>query len=319
MNGRTRGSLLMVMAVGTGVFYGLRGLETGTDTGRYGEYFVAQADWLNIGLVWLNRLLYPLLNGDPQAYLLVISLIMSICFAAAYRIIFGNHKYVCFAYTVLYMLPYTILMHVNIMRQGLSLSFMLLGFALIYVKGKKWAVILVVFASLTHNAMSMLCIGAIFLKLSNKRIVFLVVASLCLMPVSAYVGDFLSHLMGFGDTFSRYSSRDGNTAFYIKYIFYGFNYIVMLWLDAKERNRTYHALTKIMGLMMVMASFFFDTGTVIQRFLLSAEIIIPVIYFQKYAVFKERRLYIAGILVLFSLYFIYIINDSSIQENLRLE
>lgn len=317
-NNKVKVFVLVVQVVIISFFYGLRDIYVGADTDVYVSTYLNQSAWIDIGMRIINKLIFFVLNSNWKAYLVIINIITSINMAISYWIIFKNNKkYVNLGYWALFSMPYIILMQVNIIRQGLALSFVILGLLLINKSQKNTGWILVIFGCAIHYSMLPLVIGSLFFykfKINAHTTIFFSILFL-LMSLTGATKEVIDIFPdGYLKTrFFGFMAIDSGVGFLIKYLFYFISYIYMTLFISKLKDPTYYIFHKFMGFLILAASFLYSSEVVATRFLLSADFIIPIIYLFPHKIFKEKKSYISFFVVLISLYYFYVISSSAFK------
>lgn len=314
---KKRNLILIIQVIMVSLFFGLRNFTVGGDTKTYIDTYLNQETWIDIGMIIINKISYILFKSNWRIYLTIICLLTSINMAFIYKIIFKDlKKYVNVAYWALYCMPYIILMNINIIRQGLALSFLVLGLLLLYLNNKKIGIILIVFACLIHYSMFILMIGfALFLRLKISHLIS--VLMIIFLFVLSITGISKEIIMLFPDgyikgRFINFMSLQTNIGLLIKFTFYFTNYIMMIFFSLKLKDRTYNFLSRFMSFLLVGTSFVYMSELTANRFLLSADFLVPIIYIYPMKIFKNQKIYLTLVIFLFIIYFWFSINSSSL-------
>ena len=322
VNDRKRIYILFFQVLSVSVFYGFRNESIGIDTPTYIKIYLNQQNWTEFGFYIINQIIYTLTKGNWQIYLFIICFITAFNMALFYKIIFKNNlKYINLAYWSLYIMPYTILMTINIVRQGLALSFLLLGLSLFGINKKKIGILLVIVSCSIHTSMVVLTIGLVLAWFLKPNYII----SICLIITSLFISELgviksLVMYLPEGYIKSRYLGyfeRETEISLLIKYIFYFCNYIFMILLASKNKDRTYNFLEKVVNVIMLTSAITYSSEVTSTRMILSMDYIIPLIFLYPMSTFKEQKIYLVIYLLLIILYFSYIIMSQSIRINLN--
>jgi hypothetical protein len=320
---KSKNIILMIQVLSVSLFFGLRDASVGADTKIYISVYLNQQTWIDIGLVLINKIIFLFVKSNWKVYLFIICLISSLNMALTYKIIFRNSsKYINLAYWTLFCMPYTILMDINIIRQGLALSFFMLGISLLHISNRKIGIILIMLSCSIHYSMIIVALGFflfLFLRINFAVSILLIIFSLLvsmsgitesiikLLPDGYIRGRFLSFL-----------SLEAGMGLLMKYLFYMGNYIIMLLISSRIKDRIYSYFSKLMSFFLVSSAFLYISDFTATRFLLSADYLIPLIYVYPLTKIKEKRIYLTIYLLFMVTYFIFIISSQSIRINLNI-
>lgn len=322
-NDKSKFVILIMQALSVSLFYGLRDISVGADTSNYVITYLEQQNWIDKGLVILNRVIYIFAKNNWKIYLFTISFVISINLVFAYKYIFKSaFKYVNLAYWSLYCMPYTILMNINIIRQGLALSFILLGIALIFVCKKKIGILIIALGCSIHYSMFIVCIGFLafyYLKINYVIVILLIILSLTI-SLSGLAEIIIIQLPSFYIKHKFFSLLSNKTGISLlpKYLFYMLNYIIMLLFSTKIKDEIYHIINKFFGFLLLGSAISYISELSATRFLLSTDYLIPIIYLYPICFIKEKKIF-ALIYILFIItYFTYIITSYPLRTNLKI-
>ena len=131
--------LLIVQAGIFGVVYGMRGTDVGHDTIAYYTMYqdanCFQTKYtVEPNFAFLVSILRKI-SINVEIFVGLLCLIsVSFIALACYNFMKENMKYMNLLYVLIFCMPYTILMQVNVVRQGIALSILLFGLSIIYRK-----------------------------------------------------------------------------------------------------------------------------------------------------------------------------------------
>lgn len=300
--------VLLAQVISVALFFGLRGNDVGTDTINYVTSFMNNDQGLDLGLKILNTFVSVIFGKNTSAYLLFISFVFSVNIAQILFHVLEDKKYINFAFLSIIFMPYVILMNVNIIRQGLSITFMLLGLILVMQKSKWYGWIYVLAGALLHYSMSVFLIIYIiirYLKL-NSMIVILVFLFLIAFNMSG-LSLFLVRLIPFDYIrirFLHYLSMKSGISFLLKLVFYFVNFYLFRMFTIVNETKMNKQFLDFFGAIIISASILINSELSASRILINSEVIIPTFLIMQIGLVKERRIYLILLLFLNFLYFL---------------
>lgn len=155
------------------LFVGLRSFKTGTDTINYYSYWLREENF-NFGT---DFLLYAILTGlkkigfSYQFFLLTISFLFFLTLYRAYRNLTKAFKvnllFFLFCFLSFF---FSLTTSINVIRQGLSLVFLILAFSYYKVNKKKLHIILIVCISLSFHLTAIIPIALFYISKRVKHL-----------------------------------------------------------------------------------------------------------------------------------------------------
>ncbi|WP_352418251.1 EpsG family protein [Proteiniborus sp.] len=315
--------ILIMQTLSISLFYGFRDFSVGADTNNYVSIYLNQENWSEIGFILINRIIYTFAKNNWRAYLFTICFITSFNLAFAYKYIFKSaFKYVNLAYWSLYCMPYTILMSINIIRQGLALSFILLGISLLFVCKKKTGIVLIILGCSVHYSMIVVCAGFFifyYLKFNYIIVILFIVLSLTI-SLSGFTESIIISLPNgyIKQKFINFLNRQTGINLLPKYLFYMFNYVLMVLFSTRVKDRIYRIINKLFGFLLLGSAITYISELTATRFLLSTDYLVPIIYLYPVKNIKEKRMYTIICILLVIIYFAFIITSFPLRTNFKM-
>ena len=124
---------IMILSIMISLFFGVRSLNIGADTFGYYNIYLNSSGVAEVGFLLLNRIIFYLFGDNHLVYFFLINFLMITHLIFGFKLIIKNPIYIFSAWLIV-SLPYSILMQINIIRQGLGLSFFIFGLSLILNK-----------------------------------------------------------------------------------------------------------------------------------------------------------------------------------------
>lgn len=123
-----------------------------------------------------------------KAYIAILTLIVTVVSGILYYVAFADEtQYLCLAYFCMLCLPYSIMMYINVVRQGIAISFIFLGVILLDKGKKKIAVPAMLIGCLFHYMSIGIVLGfIIYYLIKNER--FLQISAILVTLAGIIVG-----------------------------------------------------------------------------------------------------------------------------------
>lgn len=303
------------------LLFGLRDFKIGTDTEMYNQIYINYLTY-DFGPDFLMKFLIYGLNifsSNSRVFLLTISFlyIYSIFFAVFFfSKIFGTNLFLVLFFLLSFFFFYNL--GVNVIRQGVSLGFFLLGVSLFFYSKKKKYLFLFFIFSIGFHATSIIPVFIFLLVLVFKNLKMYNYVIIYIFTIYAAFLDFgfLDILMNidfllFDTKFNIYLNsknidyqvgfRPQFVIFNTIFLFIFFNIICFL----KESNHNYYLLLK---LYILLSSFFFMSFQIpySDRFGVMSWILIPILISPLFSSKTKVKLAIPGILFSFLLFLLFI-------------
>ena len=267
--------ILLICSLFISLFWGLRNFDVGNDTVEYIKRYhsrILRFDYLfEIISILLNYVFF----GNGTLYLISISMLINTFTALAIYRLFGKSYTSVLIFILTSAFPYYILANVNILRQGLSIAFLLFGiscFSLENNKNIKIGLLFFIFSALSHKTMIFPILIYLTLKKFNISVYLLLIISL--LSVFIFSSDFIRNLIIdnsnfflFGKLLSRIGYLDFNFA--LKFSFYFINIIIPFALRKKAgiENNVVNNLEQIMLSCILASSFFVISPVYSERYM----------------------------------------------------
>jgi hypothetical protein len=121
---------IIILSIIVSSYFGLRPLNVGADTFTYYTIFVNFSGLSEVGFLFLTRTIFNIFGDNYQIYFFLINFLMITHLISGFKLLIKNPIYI-FSAWIIVSLPYSVLMQINIIRQGLGLSFFIFGLSLI--------------------------------------------------------------------------------------------------------------------------------------------------------------------------------------------
>ncbi len=315
---KMRKIVFMLQIISISLFYGFRDLDIGADTYEYSRLYLSQYIHPDIGFTFINKLMYIFIGDNVKLYLFIFTLLVSLIIGLFYYFILGiNNKYVCLAYTCMYCMPYSIMMTVNIIRQGLSVSLFFLGILLYVYYKKKIGVVLVVFSLFMHS--STIVIFLLFYSLRRAKVKNITILFLSLFFVILnyiVIFNYINILNSLPDNyFLLFKFKDyigdnlGKVNVVYKYLFYFINFMFMIYLSSKKCSFIQKFILDIIGPIILFSSMVYFNQLVATRLLANIDLLLPVYYISSINSIKENKLYLYLFTFIIIILFVIVMNS----------
>lgn len=289
--------------------YGLRDFRIGVDTKEYLSRYNLMSGNKDPLFALLTNALHYFLQGNKQLYLLSIAFLTNVTLGAAiYRLLDKNIERTILAYLLTVMLPYVILSNVNIIRQGLSVSFILLSLS--YIDKKKISFFIFAIISIGLHKMMvifwLIFLTIYFFKIKPKYLFYLSLI-VCIVLKFPFVIDILENFKWnfyIEKLLLHISPISINNI--IKIIFYYLNFCLLIWIGRK--NDKGNNILQSLYLTMLLASAIFSFSELYSmRFLIALEFILPMYYLIVLPLdFKIKKIKLNSYVILSSLCYAYL-------------
>jgi len=204
-------------------YFGLRPINIGADTITYYNRFVNLSYSFEIGFNFFTKLVFTIFGPNYKIYFFLISFITISNLLIAFKLLIKNPIYI-FSAWIIVSLPYSILMQVNIIRQGLALSYFFLGISIIQEKKLVLGFFIFFLSSTIHSSIPIYIISfliALFIDIKKSNFPLLLflflLVSLTQLP-STLIGSIDIYFINsrLFDT----PNYDNDTFFFVKILFY---------------------------------------------------------------------------------------------------
>lgn len=321
-NKKIKMSFLIIQIGFFSVYFGLRPINVGTDTFNYINSYFFKDSSLDFGLKMLNSMLFSIVGKNQFIYLTTINFLIILNISLIIKNILDDFKCINFVFLLTMSMPYVILMNINIIRQGFAASIILLGFTLVFVKDRKIGWAFALFGVLFHYSMILLFVFFLlirFLKLDSNMILILSI----IIVILNYSGfsNIIINMIPFEYLrvrFSQYLLMHSGTSFLLKLFFYFSNYyLIRIFVINKCTNKS-KFLLELMSSIILSAVFLINSELSSSRYLIIAELILPVFYFMQIENIKEKSIYSILLVMSFLIYFMAFTLSNSYNINFPL-
>jgi len=261
-------------------FFGCRDFVIGTDTDNYLDIFLRGALTRDGGYNYIMATARTYF-GDFRSVMLIVSFVINVNLGISYLILMKNQKRLNIIYVLLCTMPFMILFNINVIRQGLGLSFILLGVALWVKNHKVFSVVPFTISVFFHSSMIGVSPLVFFVLLLNVDHRFILVAiALALLMSNLGVDDML---IGYTSEslqvkFLSYKERNGLIGFLPLFSYYMIHFSILMLSYIKSRDYILRKLIAAVGVMLIVGGFFMDVQLFGTRFLIGIDLIIPAAY-----------------------------------------
>lgn len=302
LDSKKRNIVFGIICVAVWLFFGMRTKEVGYDTLSYLNKYNRMDYHLDYdGMEYLFYLLSRgcrMLGLPAGGYLLVLNAVVIGAGAAAYAIYFRQENtYLCMAYVGMFCMPYTILMNVNVVRQGMAVALLLLAVALLDLGKRKSAAVTAVLGCMFHY-MGFLILAVflvLFLVRKEKMLLGLSVTGIVaglLLKLSG-IGYLLVQIVtfeGIRERVTRYIDEPMTTGTWVKLLFYT-AHIVLALIIIKKLDIGMNNLYKLALAIIVTSGLGCACVTITDRISISMDMLIPLLYLNPEVVGKVQMQY----------------------------
>lgn len=315
--------ILIIQVLSIAFFYGMRGLQIGADTDVYVSSYLNNHYWMEPGFVIYSNLAKIILRDSWELYLTSISFIILLCLALFYKQVFKNenYKFLNIAFFLTTLMPYFILMQTNIIRQGMAIAILLLGFVILLVNNKKYGLMFIFISWTFHYSMifiSMIVLIIYFVRLNKTYTLVLIVFSFIFYLLNTHQIVFQMIDNGYlAQRIFEYQSLQTNNSVLIKFAFYLINYLMISYYSKFVKDRIYHVIEKVYSGILLGASLILFTDVTASRIMGNLDFILPIIYIYPLFYIKTKRLGLYTITVMF-LYYLVNLFSTTMKINFQL-
>lgn len=289
--------VLIVQLILMTMFVGLRPIEVGFDTHTYVGGFQNSETWFDIGYSIFNVFANKVFFGNWNVFLLSIALIQQILIFNILKESRIKRKYIPLAYSFVTLSTYTLLMSVNILRQGIA--YLLIVYTILLFnkadtrKKRLTCVLLFLIASSFHYPSSLIIVVYMFLhyfaksKVKSKTaitiILLLAVLNMTSIPMT------LLKLIPIEQIQWKVNNQfDSNLSSYFKLCFYLLHFIILVtWVYREKRIR--NDLLILMLSQIGLAAAILTLPTHSSRYIIVLDSLLPILYMQNIDELKHRR------------------------------
>jgi hypothetical protein len=297
---------IFVLTIIISSYFGFRSLNVGPDTIIYYARFVNSSDDFEVGFTLLNRLILTVFGNDHRVYFTLINFVMIMNLLIASRIIV---KYPIYIYTawILVSLPYSILMQINIIRQGLALSFFVLGISFFLNKQSFFGTILSLLSISLHTSIIIYIISyflTYFLSVKkDKRVILIFI--FFLFSITNIPLDFIQSIkLPYIDTrIFIITNLNDSLSIFVKISFYIFLFFIIEYLMI-DKGLYKQQISLFSFIIMSSAILIFQNELFSVRYLLALDFLIPILLLSKATFYKNKHFFFASSFLVFLVFLI---------------
>lgn len=316
---RVNNLLIFVILFSFLLLFGLRGEDVGSDTFLYIRNFqrtsFLELSYENVKdpVFYFVGHLVNLFTDNYDVYLLVISFLYVFPIYLIFKKINSRNSFIIVFFIV--SMFFFKSMGINILRQGLSVSFLALGSLLYLHKKNKWGLVFISLSILFHlSAIIPIAIFIISRKIKNFKIplfiyIFSIVASyleygiLSLFLKIPFLGERIEGYVDYSDNILKLYE----TGFRLDFVVFNTFFLVIaffLYKSLKDRLPTFYKKSLI--IYMLCSSFFFLTFQFPynDRFGIYSWALIPLLISPVLEFKQKRKFYVMGLYILSNLIFL---------------
>jgi hypothetical protein len=297
---------LLILSIIISSYFGFRDLNVGADTLNYYNNFINSINGPELGFTLLNNLIFTFFGGDHKIYFSLINFIMIMNLLIASKLIIKNPIYIFIAWIIV-SLPYSILMQVNIIRQGLALSFFVLGYSLI-LKGKNLFGFLFFLVSISLHSSFIIYVSTYLLTFlfdikKDTKVIFLIIISI--ISITGLPFQLINSLeIPYLDTrFSFILSSRVRVPAFSKISFYLIFYLVIEYFMI-EKNLSNRKLSLFTFFIIFTSISIIQNDLFSIRYLLALDFLLPIYLLSKATYYKNKNYYLVSILVIFFVFIV---------------
>lgn len=278
--------LFVIICISFFIFYGFRDASIGYDTKTYIRYYNSKDVNSYIAqekIFYYIAFIFWTLKIPTSIYISFLTFLVILMSAMAYYLIFKlDNKYLCLAYFGMFCLPYSIMMNVNVVRQGITISALLLSAALLDLNHKKIAIVIAIIGCLFHYMGIIVLAGMVILSIvKEKKYAYKLTIAGCVVGVVADVMGFGRKFLGFfpenqlTKRVLSYLRVQTTRTDIIKIVFYLLIALIVVNILMKYKISIGY-IDKLMLSIMMMAGMWTSCMTVATRIIISMDMIIPI-------------------------------------------
>jgi hypothetical protein len=282
---------ILFLSIVISCYFGFRSLNIGIDTQSYYNSFLNLPEPFEPGFNLLNKFILTTFGKDHRIYFSIINFIMIMNLLFAFKLFVKYPTYIYSAWIII-SLPNLILMQINLIRQGIALSYFVLGLSLFSNK-KVFISFLVFLVSVSLHSSIIIYIISYFLsfllnfKKDTKAILLVIVIlfSLTNLPYE------LTNSVGityFNSRFSLNTSDRESLPLLVKVSYYLFYYIIIEYFMINKNSSNKH-LSFLSFIILSSALLIVNNDDVFSiRYLLALDILYPILFLSKSVHYKNN-------------------------------
>ena len=318
----SRQAFLLIQIFFMSIYFGARDIDYGTDTKNYVIAYLSQDTSVDIGLVLINKVIHAFFGTHYHAYLSFLNLIIISNLAQIINKLIKNKSLINLVLTITLFMPYVFLMNINILRQGLSLSFIILGVLYYLEKSKAIGIFFVVFGSLLHYSMTIFVVILIFYRIMkiNSSFAILFIVMFYFLNISGIIDYVILNIPNsyLRNRFFHYMTMKSGYAYLAKVVFYLANFYLFRFFTLKNSTPNNKILLDIFSSILLIALLISKSELSSTRYLIISELFLPVFFFNQIQYVKESKAFIGLVLILFVSYSVFFFYSSSFSINFHL-
>jgi len=311
---------------------GLRDIYHGSDTPTYVNYFNEyttlynlfekfqdKGDYLFFVFGWFVKQITPY----PEVYIFILSFLSIVIFYVSYLKLFNDYSYQ-HKNILLYSSFFTsssLLLFGNVIRQGFSISLIVLAIYLFSIKRLKSGFFTLLCASLIHKAafLFFIILPIVFIyNISTKKLLFTAGMSWIFMKINLLSMIVPENFFIIGSILSGYANSDFNVDnLALKIIGLSISLIYFYFVTTKNKEYYFNKLFKIYLLLYSFIVISYPFGKFCERLILYDSILLPILFFMTIKIFKQKTFMIFSYLIASLLYGMYVISHPAILSNIR--
>ena len=284
---KKRNYIFLLICFSFFLFYGFRDGMVGYDTKTYTRYYNSQSAE---SYVSVERLFYYLavvfwtLHIPTKIYIAFLTLLVIILNGIAYYVAFkDDNKYLCISYVGMMCLPYAIMMNINVVRQGIAISTLLLAMVLCDKNKKVLATIVAIVGCMFHYMGFMILIAYVvlyLLKTRKNKLMFSIVWCIVGIVVGTFgIGEYILNQIPNNSLTKRvlcYMDESVTNAAIVRLVFYFAIALGMIAVIVFCNIEVNNVVTLFLAIFM-MTGVGVSCMTVAHRTAMSMDIFIPLI------------------------------------------
>lgn len=293
------------------IFYGFRDISVGPDTAEYVRRYqegVITEDYIfsSVGVAMNN------LGFSSELYLLVVAAITSFLLLRSLKNLTGDYAKSAFFLVLMASLPYGIMSYVNIIRQGVAVALILYGISLLYLNYYRRGWVMFIITLFVHKTTALLSLMSYVLnkiwefkdrKVSLIAYIIIIMVAASLPQIIAFVSPDLE------SKYLMYRDVDSSESPYLIYwkVVWGILHLTILSILDK-RKKIFRPLYAYVFITVLLAIASISNPLISSRFLVSLDLILPVVYASYTG--ARGRLYIGaiGIMIIYAVVSPFIFN-----------
>jgi hypothetical protein len=308
---------ILVMTITISYFFGFRSLNIGADTNTYYTRFIELYNDFEIGFTLINRFIINVFGTDHRIYFFIINFIMIFTLLYGFKLIIKDPIFIFSAWLIV-SLPYSILMQVNIIRQGLALSLFILGLAFFLNKKNFIGILFFLLSTTLHLSIIIYIVTftlTYFFDMEKSTKIFLFFSSFLISFLGLPILIFNSiDFYYFNSRLFFYFPLEESIFFFIKILFYIFVYFVIenFMIDKDliiQKNLNLLFFLIISSGILVLHNELFSI-----RYLLALDFLLPPYLLIKGSFYKNKDFLLLTFLVIF-LVFVFSLYSNAFKLN----